>query len=178
MTSFDLQQLVPDMLERIPEIKPAYEAIAQEYREAVEHWTTQDFQEIRTIEQLHHMSASDPSRPGMTIVMERLVTQFLVDLAVQGNGQRRLAEITAWIEDLAQSEIFDIRNLVAVSVCEPLVTTYEDHLPHILPFLGDSTKELCRMQLLSYRVSEETKKLLLPPHGQDNRQIRRSRKHK
>ena len=68
-------------------------------------------------------------------------------MALEHKDTDRLKQIMDWIESLARSDIFEIRNLVAVCICETFLISHENDLPHIVPFMGEHTRALCVLQI-------------------------------
>lgn len=159
MIHFPLQQLLPELLSAIPEIEGKYKAMEVEAARGYALWDEQDFADMEIIKELHGFPDDDDAKPGMTIVLEELVVPFTIAICQDTNRIHRLTGIMALIETWASSSIFDIRNLVAVCFCEPLLISHEDYLITVFPYMGVETKKICRMQLKSSRNSSEIMKL-------------------
>jgi hypothetical protein len=114
---------------------------------------------MEQLREKHQLPKLDYTKPGPTLVFEQLLISFLLDLIKDKQHVQQLTKIMDWIEQLASSEVFAIRNHVAVSICEPLITNHQSSLELIVPFMGVNTKKLCTMQFEIYRVNDSTKKL-------------------
>lgn len=132
------QNILSQLLDVVPELKEGYETI--------------------TGHSVHSTKA--PYKPGITIVFEDLLVPFIAALSSDITRSDRLADVMNWIEQLANSEIPEVRNLVAVGVCEALITNEDKHLQKIQPYMGKKTRGLCRSLFPLYHVSENTAKLL------------------
>ena len=154
---YDINLLIPECLQAVPEVAPDYLELCKERQAVV--FTDQDYADLEEIARMHQLPPSDPHVPGITLLLEDLVVPFLIDLAQDSTKCQRMHEIMDWLETLARNEIFDIRNVVGVSICEPLLTTYEEQLPTIYPYLGTETKRLCVMQFSRWILDDTTKQL-------------------
>ena len=157
--AYDLQPLVLELLKSVPEVTSEYERMKAESEEAKQFWKEEDYAELDKITAMHGLPKTDYSKPGVTIVFEDLLLRFMLELIEDKKQLFRLKAIMDWIEQLANHQEFAVRNLIAGSICEPLITTHESTLPHFVPLMGEKTKALCTMQFEIYRVSAETKKL-------------------
>ena len=153
---YNINLLIPELLQNIPEIQTEYLEMLLEYRDGAEKLSEQDIQELRDIRIMHNIPESDLNTPGISLVFDALVTPLIVKLAVEKKSANRLSEIMEWIETLAKSEVLDIHNLISVCTCESLITTYEDSLSGVFPFMGKRTRELCKLQFDEWRLSPET----------------------
>jgi|GEM_PF-2119071 len=158
-TNFNLQLIIPELLSNVPELEEAYIKMLDEEKSTAETLGKEDIRQLEQLAQLHNISGFDIRKPGVTIVFEQLLVRYIVDLSRDVRLHERLKLIIEWIETLANHPEFAVRNLIAVSVCEPLITTYEDTLGYFVPFMGEKTKALCTMQFEQYLISDETKKL-------------------
>jgi hypothetical protein len=159
MTRYDLQSLIPHLLEVVPEIRDEYEAMRKYAIESHPHWIDQDYEDMLRIAQIHNLPKKQHDEPGITLVVEDLLVPHIIKQALDTRSSSRLHEIMKWVEGLANSDIFDVKNLVAASICQPMITTFEDELKHIYPYMGKKTKELCRIQLPYYNIRSKTKRL-------------------
>lgn len=94
-----------------------------------------------------------------TVCVEALLPPLLVKLAVDRSAHIRLAQIMAWVEGCASGSDQEIRNIVAGCICAPLMSTYVDDLPKIMPYLGQTTRDICRAQFSLYNADERIRKL-------------------
>jgi hypothetical protein len=154
--NFDAQQLLPELFERIPSFRETYLGFVQNWNPVL---SKKDKEELEHIVQLHNLPRQNYDLPGMTIVFENLLVPHLVELSKQ-NSSKQLSNAMDWIEQLAINEHFEVRNLVAGSVCVPLLTTHSGSFNDILPFTGKETIALCKMVSTGYRLSEDVRKLL------------------
>ncbi len=143
-------QIIPTLLEVVPEIKEQYVGLG-EYN-----LSDKDIEVMDRIRKIHDLPYSDRKALGATIVFETILVPFIISLLNDLQKKRRLSEITKWIETLANHEDFWIRNLIATSICEPLLTTYEDKLPKMFDYLGIKTKKMCKKQLNDYILEDAT----------------------
>jgi len=157
-TEITIYNLIEYTLKAIPEIKLQYEDEAKWYQSAYKSLTKQDLEELNTIATIHNIpQTNDPI--GETIVFENMVSPFIASLAPNSQQRKRLEAVMIWIEGLANSKDKWVRNIVAGSVCEPLLTTYRGSLKDIIPYMGEMTKQFCRMQFEQWKLSKETKLL-------------------
>jgi hypothetical protein len=149
----DLEHLI---VEYIPEIKDEYETHIQHTFDVV----SEHSEDLYALERFKGKPKSE-IRLGSTLVFEDLVVPVIVQLSQQRTiaSQDRLKEIFLWIEQLACSDNFKIRNAVASGICTSLITTNGRFLAGIINFMGEKTKDLCTMQFSAYKVSDATKKL-------------------
>jgi hypothetical protein len=82
-----------------------------------------------------------------------------VAIAAEPDQCGQLRKIMAWMEGLTNSTDMEVRNLVATSIGEPLVASYDDVLPIVFPYLGSRTKEFCKVIFVFFKVSDATKLL-------------------
>jgi hypothetical protein len=157
MTSMNIyQEVVPELISLVPEIKTKYVEMNADFGS---NFTAKDVSELQQIAELHNLSDSTKSI-GPTIVFENLLVPYVLEISSNGSNPTRLLEIMTWIEKLSNSGVFEISNLVSGSFCEPLVASNEDKLPALYPTMGIKTKELCKLQLSSFIVSDATRKML------------------
>lgn len=156
--SYDLQKIIPDLLLSVPELELPYQKMVNEEEQSAPQLSQQDIEELNQISRLHNLPKRDLNKPGVTIVFEQLLVDLMLRMASRGEYER-LKEIIDWIEELAAHPEFAVRNLVAISICEPLITTHEDSLSHFVPLMGKKTKALCTMQFEQYLISDKTKRL-------------------
>ncbi len=156
----EYNNVLPRLLIAVPEIRENYEEMLRENNSAHLLWTEQDSIDMHEINQLHGLSETVQSSPGLTLVMENLLIPFLITLTANPSQANRLADIMAWIEELASNSDFQVRNLISVTVCEALLTTYASHFDRIFPYMGKHTQNLCRMQLTDYKVDAGIRNLL------------------
>jgi hypothetical protein len=150
------QEVVPELISLVPEIKAKYVEMNTGFGS---NFTDKDVSELKQIEELHNIPGSKNSI-GPTIVFENLLVPYVLEISDKGDNPVRLSEIMIWIEKLSNSEVFEISNLVSGSFCEPLVASNQDKLPALYPSMGMKTKELCKLQLSSFIVSDATRRLL------------------
>lgn len=158
-SNFDLQTIIPKLLANVPEIAQAYSELLQNEKMNAEKLSTEDISELNQIAEMHNLPKHDMNKPGVTIVFEQLLVKFILELKQDKKSANRLKEIMDWIEKLANHPEFAVRNLVAVSICEPFITVHESSLSYLVPLMGEKTKELCSMQFELFWVSDETKRL-------------------
>lgn len=156
--NYDLQKVVPGLLSAVPELRASYLQLVREEETSTQRLSPKDIEELNQIAELHDLPKRDLGKPGVTIVFEHLLLRFMLHLSEEYRFDR-LREIMGWVEELTSHPEFAVRNLVAGSICEPLITTHESTLPIFVPLMGKKTKELCTMQFELYLVSDETKKL-------------------
>ncbi|MFN8444519.1 MAG: hypothetical protein U0175_27290 [Caldilineaceae bacterium] len=157
--SYDLQPLVDELLLVVPELVAGYKNMEVESQNAKQYWSKKDYEDLDSIAKMHGLPKSDYGKPGVTIVFEDLLVRFMLEIAEDKGQAQRLKPIMQWIEHLANHEEFAVRNLIAVSVCEPLITTHQDKLHLFVPLMGEKTKSLCTMQFEMYNLWDETKRL-------------------
>jgi len=158
-SSYDTQRLVQELLRVAPELQSEYNKMLKEAKGAGKSWTREELDVMEQLREKHQLPKLDYTKPGPTLVFEQLLVPFLLDLIRDKQHVQQLTRIMNWVEQLASSEIFAIRNHVAVSICEPLITNHQSSLEQIVPFMGVNTKKLCIMQFEIYRVNDNTKKL-------------------
>jgi hypothetical protein len=69
-----------------------------------------------------------------------------------------LSEVMNWIENLANSDIFAVSNLVAGSIGEPLIASHEDKLPDDISIHGEENQGALQnaiFQIFCYRCNKE-----------------------
>jgi hypothetical protein len=150
------QEVVPELISLFPGIKARYIEMNTDFGS---NFTDKDIAELKQINELHNLSSSKNSI-GSSIVFENLLVPYVLEISSENNNSAKLSEIMTWIEKLSNSEVFEVSNLVSGSFCEPLVASNEDKLPALYLSMGTKTKELCKLQLSSFIVSDATKKLL------------------
>jgi len=158
-TNFNLQDIIPELLSNVPELEKAYMERLEEEKSDAETLSMEDIRQLEQISQIHNLGDFDVFKPGVTIVFEQLLAKFIIELSQDSQLHKRLESIMKWIETLAEHQEFAVRNLIAVSVCEPFITKYEVHLERIVPLMGDQTKALCTMQFKQFQISAKTKAL-------------------
>lgn len=159
--NYDLQAVIPGLLSAVPELAPAYLQLQKEEQESAQRLSPKDIDELDQITKMHGLPKRDYNQPGVTIVFEQLLVRFMLELTEKCTPlhRHRLKEIMDWVEELAGHAEFAVRNLIAGSVCEPLITTHEANLRYFVPLMGEKTKALCTMQFEMYRINDETKRL-------------------
>ena len=150
----DEQLLSKQLLEVIPEIADEYFKFIKDNSNA--NFTEEDIAELRELEALYGLSSTSP---GVTLAFESVLVPKIVEMSQNSKSRDELMRIFDWIEKMAQDEQFAVRNLVAGSICTPLITTYSPALPSIRPHMGKATAKLCKMQFSAYRITEQTQKL-------------------
>ncbi len=156
--SYDLRPIVAELLSVVPELKTPYLKLAAEEKKSKQKLTKEDLEELEQIADVHNLPKSNLDEPGEYLVFEDLLVAYMLRLAEEKEF-KRLSDILSWLEKLASHHEFDVRNLIAIAVCEPLITTYQSKLQSIVPFMGQKTKALCTMQFERFRVRDETKRL-------------------
>jgi hypothetical protein len=150
------QLVIAELLKLLPALRSGYAAMSLEFAEGL---TDEDVASIQEIQQMHNLEGNDPKAVGSTIVFENLLMPHIAALADAGDFSE-VSRIMNWIETLSRSEVFNISNLVAVTICESLITSFSDKLlPQVYPYMGEKTKSLCIMQFPAYKISDEVKKL-------------------
>lgn len=157
--SYDLQPLIDELLLTVPELTIGYRNMEIESQKAKHYWSKEDYEDLDQIVEMHGLPKSDFRKPGVTIVFEDLLVRFMLEIADDRKQAKKLKSIMQWLEHLANHEEFAVRNLIAVSVCEPLITTHEDKVHLFVPLMGPKTKGLCTMQFEMYNLRDETKRL-------------------
>jgi hypothetical protein len=157
---YDLNKnILPILLERVPEIREEFE------RERVENFSAslspEVLKELQELDQRLGIPPMDPNIPGCNYVFSTILTPLLHSMAISSGDKSRLKEIMDWIEELANNPIFAVPNLVAVTVCENLITRYEDNIQDIFPFMGPATRQLCINQFERFILKQSTIDLFL-----------------
>ena len=152
-------QVMSHVLKAVPEIKTAYEKMRSDSAISALQLTQEDIEELEAI-----WSEDAPllriEEPGIHIVFEDILVPFVVSLVSEPTKVERLKEVLAAIEELAVSETFYVSNAVCVSFCEPIVTNQQDKAPVIIPYMGEATLQLCRLQDKQFYLSAPVKHLL------------------
>ena len=153
---FDLDlHILPLLLKHVPELRHGFEAMKEEYASLTE----ADLYDVRQVEKQHGLSPLSLHSPGSYQVFELLLTEYIVFLAKEQDTRKRLQEVMAWIEELANSSLFPVRNLLALTVCEALLTTHQAQVKSIYPYMGSQTRALCLQQFDSFHISPEIQEL-------------------
>lgn len=155
--SYDLQELLSDLLEHVPELRSGYIQIKAEM--AGIQFSEKDYQELEQLSEIYGFPMHEERLPGMTIVFEDLLIPQLVEFIEQGN-YHRLEAVMKWIERLSASEHFAVRNLVAVTICESFLSSYNKCFQTIFLYMGDKTKTICKMATEGLIIKDEIKQIL------------------
>lgn len=98
--------------------------------------------------------------PSRYIVFEDNLRPFLIELLHDSSRHFRLQEIMNWLETLLTDDDEKVQTLVAIGICEALISNESDDFPVLFPFLGAQMRQGCREFLPYFRVSEEIRHLL------------------
>lgn len=147
------QEVVSQLMVLAPQLKGKYQELNTNFRRNL---SDQDLEESRLIEDLHGLQ-SNQGNIGVSVVFENLFIPCILELANDQDKSTHLSEVMNWVESLANSDIFAVSNLVAGSVCEPLIASHEDKLSNIFPYMGRKTRELCKMQFSRFIITNQTK---------------------
>lgn len=162
---YDLKKLLPELFLIVPEIESEYNHMKKQSEKVIH--PPEYIQKMSDLRQSLGMpSWHDYSSPGMTIVFENLLVPQIVALAEDAQSHR-LEEIFIWIETLANSEYFAVRNLVGLCVCIPLMTSRNKTFPNIFPYMGNETIEKCRKASPDYRLDKTILELIFPSLDSD-----------
>ena len=98
--------------------------------------------------------------PSPYVVFEDALRPFLIELLHDSSRHFRLREILDWLEALLSDDDEKVQTLVAIGICEALISNEADDFPALFPFLGTQMRQSCRDFLPYFRVSEEIRHLL------------------
>lgn len=130
-------------------------------REIKEPLSPADIEYLRGLQASNPEQCRDEINPPLTyIVFEDSLRPFLIELLHDPSRHFRLREILDWLEELLGDDDEKVRNLVAIGICEALISNEADDFPALFPFLGTQMRQSCRDFLPYFRVSEEIRHLL------------------
>ncbi len=160
------ENIIAELAERVPEL-------ADECRTEVVTFIEKCQREVNEpllpadIEYLRALQASNPEQcrdeinsPLTYIVFESSLRPFLIEPLHDPSRHFRLREILDWLEVLLGDEDEKVRGLVAIGICEGLISNESNDFPALFPFLGAQMRQSCRDFLPYFRVSEEIRHLL------------------
>ncbi len=150
------QNIIPALMEFVPEIRDGYALMKEEYVSGGSLWDAQDYEEM-SYSYAPDKFLEEQHTPGVTIVLEHLLVPLIIALSHDARGSARLTEIMKWLEKASNNA--DVDNAVAISICEPLITTYQSKIEAIYPYMGKKVREMCIMQFPEYKISEATKRI-------------------
>lgn len=159
VNKYNIQNLIPELLHVVPEIKGDYDLLLKEFTQNSKLLSKKDLEELKDTQKLHDLPQIDYTKPGITLVVEDLLMPYIVEISLDPKKSRRLFDIMNWIEELVNSNNQVIVNMVSLSICEPLLTSYQSKIKHIQPFMGVKTKFLCKSQLAYYKINKDISKL-------------------
>ena len=121
------------------------------------------------IEELRALQAQYPDEPEYAddlievtpyTAFESVLRPFLFQLLRDPSRHSRLRELLDWLDDLLVCEDAKVRTLIAIGICEALISAHADEFPELFPFLGANLRQSCRGFLPYFRVSERIENLL------------------
>ncbi len=151
------QELTSQLISLAPDLASKYATMNAEFGSD---FTDDDAAKLKEIDEIHSLQ-SQSKAVGTTVVFENLLVPYILEISAMDRDSEQLSKIMNWLEELSSSNVFEISNLVAGSICEPLIASHEDKLAFLIPYMGTKMKELCKMQFSRFIVTEETKKMFL-----------------
>ena len=121
------------------------------------------------IEELRALQARHPNEPEYAddlievtpyLAFESVLRPFLFQLLGDPSRHARLKELLDWLDELLVCDDSHVRTLVAIGICEALISAHADDFPELFPFLGANLRRSCRGFLPYFRVSERIENLL------------------
>ena len=152
--------MIDEFLQHVPELAEEY-GYQRTYAQESDPLLPDDFKQFSADLQARYPSAINepPGEPGLTLLFEDQLVPLIVELG-RAHQEKRLSAIFQWLEDLAKHPSFDVRNVITVDVCEPLITTHASKLAAIVRYMGPHTKALCVMQFDDYIIPTHLQELL------------------
>lgn len=164
MSHYD--NIIAELAQRVPELAEECQTeiitfIEKCQREVKEPFSPEDIEYLRELQISNPDQCRDEISPPLTyIVFESSLRPFLIELLHDPARHFRLREILDWLEALLGDEDEKVQTLVAIGVCEGLISNEADDFPVLFPFLGAAMRQSCRDFLPYFRVSEEICHLL------------------
>ena len=152
--------VVPQLLDIIPELNQNYDKMNEGFGSK---FSAAEIEELDKLDESLRLPKVKQRSIGTTIVFENLLVPYIVSLATSEDWTV-LSKIMDWIEVLANG-IFEVSNLVAGSVCEPIIASNGNSILTIYPYMGKRTREFCKMQFSRFMVSDEVKQLFHEVRG-------------
>lgn len=159
MISHNEQQLITDLITIVPEIENDILYMQDSFKKRSTLLDLEDKQQLDSIQQKRKLHSVRTDQVGIDIIMEDILIPYIMNTITENKNTRQIKQVMDWIEGIAHSDLFEIRNAVATSICEPLITSFQSDLPYVYPYLGDKTRSLCKMQFSEYNITDATKKL-------------------
>ncbi len=164
MSHYDI--IIAELGERVPELAEECQPeivtfLEQCQRGQKEPLLPADIEYLRELQAAKPDQYRDEINPPLTyIVFENSLRPFLIELLHDPSRHGRLQEILDWLNSLLGDEDEKVRGLVAIGICEALITNESNDFPALFPFLGENLRQSCRNFLPYFRVSEEIRHLL------------------
>ena len=78
------------------------------------------------------------------LAFEGVLRPFLFQLLREPSRHWRLRELLDWLDALLVCDDSHVRTLVAIGICEALISAHVDDFPALFPFLGANLRRSCR----------------------------------
>ena len=155
----ELAACVPELADECqPEVVTFLEQCQYGQKEPL---SDEDIAYLRELQAANPDQCRDEINPPLTyIVFESSLFPLLLEMLNDSERHARLREVMDWLEELAGDDEINVRNLVAISICEQLLGNHPERLPALLPFIGEKMRQSCRDCYSALRVSDENKRLL------------------
>jgi len=152
-----------ELLEVAPELRPieSFERISDaEYtlRNSGQQYSEADLQYVRDVES-KNPEIKKTQEPLLYVIFEDEFWDLIVDYLHEPARKRKLMEIMAWLEDLANDADSNTQNLVQVAICEQIVISDRTIVEHLFPLIGEKTRQLCVECFPAFHVEENVKRL-------------------
>ena len=164
MSRYD--NIVAELAQRVPELADECQPEIVTFLEQCQHRQKEPLSPA-DIAYLRELQAANPelcrdeiNAPSPYLVFEDNLRPFLIELLHDSARHFRLREILDWLEELLGDEDEKVQTLVAIGICEALISNESADFPALFPFLGAQMRQGCREFLPYFRVSEEIRYLL------------------
>jgi hypothetical protein len=161
------QDIYAELLEMVPELRAQLEEQLKEpneWEQALK-WAGQEYSEA-DLEYLRQQIPPElqPKKPEplLYVIFEDELRPLIISYVQQPGKSSRVAALMNWLEELARDGDKDTSNLVAIAICEGFIGNDSVFIPRLLPFMGETVRQMCRDCFPYFRVREEIKTLLAP----------------
>ena len=155
-----------ELAERVPELADECQTeivtfLEQCQRGSKEPLSDGDIEYLREMQRANPEQCRDEIYPPLTyIVFESSLRPLLIEWLHDPDRHFRLREVLDWLEALLDDEDEKVRGLVAIGICEGLITNEGNDFSVLFPFLGAQMRQSCRDFLPYFRVGEPIRCLL------------------
>jgi hypothetical protein len=155
----DTTKMIPHFLAVIPGIVDAFNKADAGWVEGQKGLSSEDKRILLEIQQKNNIPFQEKLSLPITQFLEDLVVPHIMLLILDPNKQDEVRAIFSVAEEFTKSSVFDFRNAIGVSFCDPIITGYEDQLPLLVPYIGPCTWELFQLRVAYWITTPESKEL-------------------